>query len=484
MFTILLLGNTNVGKTSVFNVLTKTNLAINNKINNFTYDFNYGIFEFKNKYFICIDTFGLSDFKFLKIYNKNKFYLEKNNIQKKFINNIKNVDLVCLLVDYTSDFNNNDIFLSKFVLKNLKKKIVLLVNKVDLCNNYYYDLYRYYSLGINLMYPISILDNKSILYFLDDIFFKRKIFKEKNNFFYKKIIYFCINLDKYNFLLKKKNNNFIFKKDNYIKIVILGKPNVGKSTFMNFLVKNDRSIVSSNCGTTKDFVTCFVNINNVDYIISDSPGLDKLVKNFYIDNKFFNKKFFLNKILDFKIIFYLIDINIGITKNDLFLLNLFFSCGKIVVLFFNKCELFSKLEINQYKKNILFKYDFIKNIDTYFISAINLKKNSIYFIFQNLINNYKNIFLNKISSFKLTKFLKKSLSIFYDDNNIKNLVNLKYAHIGGYYPFTIVVHGNKINLLNYSYKKYLVNFYTKILKFRGYKIFLKFKEIFNPYIKK
>ncbi len=483
MFTILLLGNTNVGKTSIFNMLTKTNLAINNKINNFTYDFNYGILKFKSKYFICVDTFGLSDFKFLKIFYKNKFFLENNNIQMKFIYTMKNVDLICLLVDYISGFNNNDILLSKFVLKNLKKKIVLLINKVDLCKDYYYDLHRFYSLGINLIYPISIFYKKSILYFLNDIFFKKKIFKEKNNFFYKKIIHFCINLDKYNFLLKKKNNDCIFTKFNYIKVVILGKPNVGKSTFMNFIVKNNRSIVSSNYGTTKDFITCFININNVDYIISDSPGLDKLTKNFYINSKSFNKKIFLNKILDFKIIFYLIDINIGITKYDLFLLNLFFNCGKIVVLFFNKCESFSKFEINQYRKSILLKYDFTKNMDIYFISAINLKENIINFLFKNLINNYKNIFLNKINSCRLTRFLKQSLDIFYD-NNIKNLVKLKYAHIGGYYPFTIVIHGNKINLLNHSYKKYLINFYTKILKFKGYKIFLKFKEIINPYIKK
>ncbi len=476
MFTILLTGSANVGKTSFFNKLTKTNLAINNKINNFTYDFNYGLSLYKDKYFICIDTFSFLDFSFLNYFKDKSKNYQYIPIQNKFINIIKNIDLVCLLVDYTSNINNNDIILSNFFLKKNKKNIVLLVNKIDLCKDYYCNLYRYYSLGINLIYPISIFNKKSISFFLKDIFFKKKKILKKNNFFYKKIINFCINLDKYNFLLDNINNNYCLNKKKCIKIVILGKPNVGKSTFMNFIVKNNRSIISSVPGTTKDFITCFINIKNINYIISDSPGLDKTTEKFFIKNKYFNKNFLLNKIFDFKIVFYLIDINIGITKYDLFLLNLFLKYGKIVILFFNKCELLTKYNIKCFKKNILLKYDFIKNLDVYFISMLNLDYNRLNILFNNIFKNYRNIFYTKISSSKLTKFLKESIDIYFD-NKIKKLVKLKYAHIGGYIPFTIVIHGSKINLLSFSYKKYLINFYTKKLNFKGFKIYLKFKEI-------
>ncbi len=463
MFTFLLIGNTNVGKTSLFNLLTKTNLAINNKINNFTYDFNYGISLYKEKYFICIDTYNIYNFFFLKKNIKEKY------IYKKFIYIIENVDLICLLIDYNIGLNSYDIYISNFFLKTFNKKLILLLNKIDLCKEYYLNLHNYRCLGIDLIYPISVLNKKGISFFLDDIFLKKSISLKKNFLFCKKIFFYCINLDKYIFFLKELYSTLY--KNNFIKIVILGKPNVGKSTLMNIIVGNDRSIISNKPGTTKDFLTCLINIKNINYIISDSPGLNKFTENFYIKDKCF----FLNKIFEYKIIFYLIDINLGLTKYDLILLNLFFKCGKIVILIFNKCELCSIFFLNKYKKFILSKYNFINYIDIYFISAINLKYSDVLCFFKKLIVNYKNIFLKKVTSYKLTKILKKSIDKFYNFN--KDLIKLKYAHVGGYFPFTIVIHGKKIDLLTSTYKKYLVNFYIKKLNFKGYKIFLKFKEI-------
>ncbi len=467
MFTFLLIGNSNVGKTSFFNRLTKTNLAIDNKINNFTYDFNYGIFAYKNKYSICIDTLNIYD---MNIFKKNNCQcIKKYCICKNFIYIIKNINIVCLLIDYNVGINKNDVFLSKIFLKVFKKKIVLLINKIDLCHDNDFNSYNYRYLGIDLIYPISVLNGQGISYFLDDIFFQKKILFKNQNSFYKKIIYFCINLDKYNFILKKIFNKLYCI--NYIKIVILGKPNVGKSTFMNFIVGNYRSIVSSKSGTTKDFITCFANINNINYIISDSPGLNKFTEKFYLKDKYF----FLKKIFEFKIIFYLVDINIGLTKYDLIILNFFLKYGKIIILIFNKCELYSKLDLIKYKRYIVSKYNFISYLDVYFISLFNLKNKELLILFKKLIYNYKNIFSNKFTSCRLTKFLKKSINKFYGVN--KKIVKLKYAHIGGYYPFTIVIHGKKNYLLNSSYKKYLINFYIKKLNLKGCKIFLKFKEI-------
>ncbi len=466
MFTFLLVGNTNVGKTSFFNWLTKTNLAINNNISNFTYDFNYGIFNFKNKYFICIDTFSIYN---LKLFKKKNFKFKKNRlIYENFLYVIKNIDIICLLIDFSVGINENDVFFSNFFLKNIKKKVVLLINKIDLCNDYYLNLNNYRYLGIDLIYPISVLNSKGIVFFLNDIIFKKNILIKNKCTFYKKIIFFCINLDKYNFILKKLHN---YLYNNYIKIVILGKPNVGKSTFINFIVGNNRSIISSKSGTTKDFITCYINIDNNNYIISDSPGLNKFTEKLYIKNKYF----FLNKIFEFKVIFYLVDINMGLTKYDLVLLNLFLKYGKIVTLIFNKCELYNKLYLIKYKKYILSKYNFINYLNIYFISAINLKIKDISILFKKLVFDYKNIFLNKFTSLKLTKFLKKSIIKFYGE--FKESIKLKYAHMGGYYPFTIVIHGKRINLLSYSYKRYLMNFYLKKLQFKGCKIFLKFKEI-------
>ncbi len=474
MFTIVLIGSTNVGKTSLFNKLTCTNYALNTKVSNFTFDFNYGIVSFKKKIFICIDTSGLSDFNFLlKNKNNRKYSNTELIIHKNFFYVINNVNLICLLIDGSIRLTSNDLFLSKFFFKFSKKKFVILISKIDLCKDFY--LYNYYSLGVNnIIYPISVFREESIFNFLNDIFFKKNFFKNFSDF-YKRIFKFCVNLCDYSYLFKNKEKNFSF---DIIKIIILGKPNVGKSTFFNCIIKNYRSIVSSVSGTTKDLIMYNLNIRNINYLISDTPGILK-----YSNFNLKENSFFLKKIFDFKIVLYLIDINIGITKYDLFLLNLLFNKGKLLVLIFNKCEKISSLKKRKYKKYLLNKYDFIKYIDIYFISSLNISNRKINLLFNNISNNYRRFFLFNFSSSLLTKILNKAVNSYFKKNNFNNFIKLKYAHLGGYYPLVIVIHGNKINLINNSYKKYLINFYISKLNIRGIKIYLKFKEISNFFLK-
>lgn len=471
MFTIALIGFSNVGKTSLFNKLTHTNYAFANKISNFTFDFNYGILFFKKKFCICIDTCGLLNLNYFLKNKISRLKLEEIVIYQNFYYVINNVDLICLLVDSVVGVTVNDIFLSKFFLR-MGKKIIILISKVDLCKNFY--LSNFFSLGVNILYPISIYDNNSILKFLNYIFFLNKF--KKYSFYYKKVLNFCVNLCDYSFILNKYKNISLKVNIDFIKVVILGKPNVGKSTLLNRIIKYNRSIVSKVAGTTKDLIMYNINIDNVNYLISDSPGLMKF-------DKIIKSNIFLKKIFDFKIILYIIDISIGISKYDLFLLNSLFKEGKCLILIFNKCDTVRSFCTKKYKNFLSKKYDFIKYIDIYFISASKLYYKYIINLFKNIYVFYKKISLFNFNSSLLTKILKTSIFNYYEKNNLKNIFKLKYAHIGGYNPLTIIIHGTKINLINYSYKKYLINFYISELKIKGFKIFLKFKEINNPYLK-
>lgn len=483
MFTIAILGSNKVGKTSLFNFFTKNNFFLfnnNNLLNNNTLfnnilDNSYGLFKFKNDYFIFID---VSSYLYFNINDKNFFKKDKDiyfSNKKNILEIIDNVDFIFLLISSLGVFSQ-DIFIYNFILKrNKKKNTFLIITKIDLYKNYI-NLNDFYSLGINPIYFVSILDKNSILNIIKNISKNKNIFL-KENIFYKKILNLCYNLS--DFYFKKKENRIIYNKNKYfINVIILGKPNVGKSTLLNNLSKNYISLVSNISGITRNFIFSNIFINGKNYLLCDSPGFNN--KNYILNfSKFY--KFFLN----FKIVLYLIDINLGISKNDLFFLNFLFNKGKYIILIFNKCNNFNKLNIIKYKKFLKKMYDFMKYIEIIFINAININKRDIYKIFKKIYVSYKNIFLNKIDNFLLTNILKNAIYNYKFNNNILyNKVKLKYLNIIKYNPLIIVIYGIKINLINISYKKYLLNFFMKYLNFKGFKIFLKFKEIDNNLNKK
>ncbi len=474
MLTIAIIGNSNVGKTSLFNFLTNTKFSFINDSKNFTLDYNYGFLSKKyiilNKNIILIDTNSVLKFIFLN--DKYKINYNFNLcLKNKFLNLIKNVNFIFFLVN-SYFIMEEDKLLSRYLFK-YNKNIILLLTKKDICNNLL-NINEFRCLRINNIYYISIYYKNTIIFLLNDLFNKKKIINKKK-YFYIKNINFCVNLDDNYYILKK----YFFKKeiDNYnlkkifIKMVIIGKDNVGKSSFLNFLCNNNRSLISKNNGYTKDFIMSLYINKNIYYLISDSPGLCKKKKNY---NDIIFK---IN--LNFNIILYMIDFNLNISKFDLKILNFLLKNGKYLLLLFNKCDNISYNNLLKYKNILIKRYDFIKYIDIYFFSCLN--RNNLYIInniFKNLYLNYLNIFYNKINNDKINNILN-----IFNKNNKKCIFNLRYTLICKYYPLIIIIYGNKINLINNSYKKKILNFYMKKLNFRGFKIFLKFKEIYNPYKK-
>ncbi len=494
MFNLVIVGRSNVGKTSLFNLLTNTNYALVSDCLNSTLDFNYGLLSFNNKFIICVDTCSFSDLSFLKYLNKkiDNYFNFLNSIQKKYVFLLKNASLICLLIDFSVGVLFEDIILTNFILKLKKNNVIILINKIDK-NKYLNNFsFNFYSLGVKNLYFISVSQNIGIKEFIDNLFEseKYKILKKINVSLYFNMLSLCINLNSYYYLIfklfsKLKNKKLLlyFKNsdkylNNIVKIIIIGKPNVGKSTFFNFISKSDVSFVSNVSGTTKDFIFYNFYMNNKNYVIVDTPGIFKKKYKKYF---FFNKEF-LCKTIYFKILLFIVDITEGLSKYDLNLLNLFLNKGKLLILIFNKCDKIYSFNKEIYKKELFIKYNFMRNIYIFFISAIKLDYKFIFYLFNFIDKMYNNVYLKKINSSKLTKILIQATN-FYSYKNLNNLVKLKYAHIGGYYPFTIIIHGNKINLISNSYKQYLINFFMKYLNLFGLKINLKFKEIFNPFKK-
>ncbi len=469
MFIISLIGSSKVGKTSLFNKLINNNDFLN--INNL-FDFSYGLKYFKKKFFIFIDNINFDIFN-KKNFNNSNIYFK---LYKKFILNLKNSDLICLLVDSHLNILDKDIYFYKNIVKKFNNNIVLIVSKIDLLNaNNRFIIYKFYSLGIKYIFTISIYKKYMLKDLLNNLYLIL-IKNFKNNDFFKYLLKYCVNLNKYdklyNLYLLKNNKNL-----KCINIVILGKTNVGKSTLLNNICKCNCSFVSSFENTTKEFIFYNLVFNNIKFLISDSPGISKM---FF--NKYYSFFKFFKKINIFNIILFTIDINIGLTKYDLYLIKFLLVKGKIVFIIFNKCEKLNKNDNLKYEKYIKKKYGFIRNIFIFFISALNLKEKFLFKLFKLINKNYNKIFNYNISTYKINKILKLALKNFSEKNNFNNLIKLKYAHIGGYNPLTIIIHGKKVNYINLSYKNYLINFYTRYLKIFGYNINIRFKECYNPYI--
>ncbi len=475
MYTICLVGRSKVGKTSFLNKIINNNIFTFKLKNSF--DFNYCIKIIKDKYFIFIDNIYIYN-NILKFKDNINF---SNKLYSKFLFNIYSCDIIFFFIDSSIGLLDEDIYFYNNYIKNNISKTILVLNKSDLIDKYnylnkYFILKKCYSLKIKDIIFISILNNNS----LDKLFNKTYIHLENkigNLKFFNNLLKYCVNLYNYNI------NNLNFVKDNNllnyfkINIVILGKTNVGKSTFLNYICGDNRCFVSNLENITKDFIFYNFVKNNIKFLISDSPGINK---------KFFNFNYsileFYRIIKFFDIIFFMIDINSGITKYDLYLINFLLIKGKILFIIFNKCENLSIRYINIYKNYILNKYGLMKNLFIFFISCLNLKKKNIFNLFNLCYNCYSNIYLKDIKTSKINKILKLAINNFSENNYFKNVFNLKYAHIGSYKPFTIVIHGNNINNINFSYKKYLINFFTKELGFSSFNINLKFKESLNPYI--
>ncbi len=483
MYIISLVGRQGVGKTNLFyKLLNCKNYYLKNITN--IVDFNYCVNFFNKKYFIFIDNISY-DLNFIKKFNNEKFY---KNLYNKFLLNIKYSDLICFMVDCSIGLLQDDLFIYKSLLKNYNNKILLILNKQDLLKvNINIILCQFNKLNIKNILVLSIFKNFNLNKFLIkicSIINNKNIIKLNNIKYFKILLKNCLNLQffKLNKLLIKKNelfSRFNIKFFNIIKIIILGKSNVGKSTFLNYIIGSYRSIVSKNENTTKNFLFYNFIFDNINFMISDSPGINK---KYFIKQKLLLE--FYKKINFFNIVFYVIDIYKSISKYDLSLIKLLLNKGKMVILFFNKCEEISNREKFNLKLFLKKKYGFLKNIFIFFICALNLNNKFILSLFRTIYRRFNNIFKVSLTTSKINKILKLAINNLYYNNNFTNLIKLKYAHIGSYTPLTIVIHGKRIKYISNCHKKYLMNFYIKFLKFSGYSIKIKFKEIINPYILK
>lgn len=414
---ISIIGKTNVGKSTLFNCLTKTKDSITNNIPFFTRDRKYGILQINNKKFTLIDTAAIST---------NFFYYKEKNITY-YINKqtkiaIQESHIILFLI---TSYTQLDSFYKKFLkfLQQKNKTIIFIINKIDYIINFSFKKF------FNFYQPIliSALHKININQLLNNI----KVHLSKNHI---------------------HNDNYY----EHTKICLIGKTNVGKSTLINSLLKETRLIINHLPGTTRENITIKILYKNHLFILTDTKGITHNIK---------QHKFLFNLIQHHDIIFFIIDSTVGFFEQDIFLLKKIFFLGKHLFLIINKCDAINNKQKLLLKKTLHLKlHQYAKFLTIHFISALyfyNLKTifHSIDFFLYLKSKTWSLHFLTKIINLAI-----KKKPLFKKKHSLKFLL-AKQININ---PIIIIIFGQKkLKLIPNHYKKYLFNFLVQKLNIKN-----------------
>tara|TARA_B100001287_G_scaffold81423_3_gene67783 strand:+ start:2380 stop:3765 length:1386 start_codon:yes stop_codon:yes gene_type:complete len=434
MFTsIAIIGRPNVGKSSLFNKLTRSRDAIVSDFPGLTKDRNYGYFESKNKKTLLIDTGGIS---------------ESNEDLKDVISAqawiaVQESSLVIFLIDGSEELTkvDQDIFEN---LRKFDKEFLTVLNKIDKKTQ------------------TSV---------------KEDIYKNGIKDFFEISAEHSINLSNLKSFLEKKIPERIDDLTDDKKVAILGRPNAGKSTFINQLVNQDRLIVSEIAGTTIDAISIPFEINNEKFTFIDTAGIRKGYKyNHRIEYFSFIRA--LHSIEKSDIVIFLCDASENLVDQDLKILNMIIDAGKPILFAMNKIDLLSNKELVNLRNSKKMQSEFMQKIKKVEISALNKKGFKRIFketnkIIQKSQENFSTSLLNKL----LDKFIKLSAP----PSVGGRLLKFKHIHFSGVCPTTFVINANQDKKIPDNYKKYLENSFRKELSLESIQLKLIFKKSINPY---
>lgn len=472
---VALVGRPNVGKSTLFNRLTRSRNALVADYPGLTRDRQYGKAEVEEHPFIVIDTGGIHG--------------DEEGIDalmaEQSLMAVEEADAVLFLVDARDGLTSADFGIADYLRKQ-DKKIFLVANKVDGIDA---DsaVAEFYALSLGEeVHQIAAAHGRGVTQLLTlaltphiEALRQPKVAsdnpdalnEEFDNFTEDELDYELTEAELAKQVEEAPNEN------DTIKLAIIGKPNVGKSTLTNRILGEERVVVFDMPGTTRDSVYIPMEHNGRSYTLIDTAGIRRRKNVTDIVEKFSVIKT-LRAIEDSNVCLLIIDAREGITDQDLSLLGFILESGRSLVLAVNKWDGLDDHVKDRIKTELDRRLGFIDFAKIHFISA--LHGTGVGHLYESVEEAFVSA-TKRISTAMVTKILDMAVFDHQPPMHQGRRIKLKYAHAGGYNPPIIVIHGNLAKKLPSSYKRYLMNYYRKSLKIMGTPIRIEFRETSNPF---
>ena len=430
---IAILGRPNVGKSSLFNKLTKSRNAIVSDFSGLTKDRNFGYSSFKGKQYLVVDTGGVGS-------ELTEF---SEAITEQALLAAEESNLILLLIDGSQELTSDDINLFEIVRK-FNKNFIVVLNKIDIKNrsNAKQDLQER---GAGEMLEISAEHSRGIK--------ELQIFLAES--------------------LEESPASEIAG----TKIAVIGRPNAGKSTFINQFTKQDRLIVSDIPGTTIDSIHVPFTFNDEEFVFIDTAGIRKRYKQSHAV-EYFSYVRAMHAVAESDIVLMLIDANDGVVDQDLRILNLIREHGKPVIISLNKVDELTPEDIDNLLASKKYHNSILSDLVITQISA--LQKRGFKKLFDILADVHATA-TTKFSTGMLNKLLEKFTLATNTPSVGGRPVKMRYIHFGGIYPTKFIIHSNVSSKIPANYRRYLINSFREALNLKSVELNLIFKKGDNPY---
>ncbi len=437
---IALVGRPNVGKSTLFNRLTRSRDALVADLPGLTRDRHYGEGRVGERPFLVIDTGG-----FEPVAKEGIFY----EMAKQTKQAIVEADVVIFIVDGRQGLTPHDKTITDFLRKS-GRPVLLVVNKAE-GMKYTSVTADFYELGLGDPYVISAAHGDGVADLVDEA------------------------LDS---ITSQAQEEEEVPADRGTRIAIVGRPNVGKSTLVNTLLGEERVIAFDMPGTTRDSIEIEFERDGKRYSLIDTAGIRRRGKVFEAIEKFSVVKT-LQSISEANVVILLLDAQQDISDQDAHIAGFILEAGRALVVGVNKWDGLDRDRREQIKRDIERKLNFLSFAKTHFISAINAT--GIGPLMKSVDAAYKAAMM-KLPTPKLTRALEEAVEHQQPRRKGSIRPKLRYAHQGGQNPPIIVIHGNALEGIDASYKRYLETRFRETFSLVGTPLRIELRSSKNPFV--
>jgi GTPase len=440
---IALVGRPNVGKSTLFNRMTRSRDALVADLPGLTRDRHYGEGRMGERPFLVIDTGGFEPVA-------KEGIMHEMALQTRQA--VAEADIVMFIVDGRQGLTPHDKTITDFLRKS-GRKVMLVVNKSE-GMKYTSVTAEFYELGMGDPYVISAAHGDGVLDLVNEAIDEAQ-------------------------QQRPQEEEELAPADHGVKIALVGRPNVGKSTLINTLVGEQRVIAFDMPGTTRDSIEVPFEKGGKQYTLIDTAGIRRRGKVFEAIEKFSVVKT-LQSISEANVVVLMLDAQQDISEQDAHIAGFILETGRALVVAVNKWDGLTSDQRDQVKNDIDRKLDFLGFAEMKFISA--LKGTGINHLMKAIDTAYAAA-TAKLSTPRLTRALQEAVEKQEPKRKGSTRPKMRYAHQGGQNPPIIVIHGNALDGITEPYKRYLEKHFRDTFDLIGTPLRIELRSGKNPFAK-